>query len=71
VNEPHGLRACARKELLADFEHPDFGRQQLHQVFNMIEMVDIESENQPLSHRQAGTNQLEVGCHASMPEAIG
>jgi hypothetical protein len=51
LNEPHGLRAGARKELLSDFEHSDFWRQEWNQLLNVVEMVDIESDNQPLSHR--------------------
>jgi hypothetical protein len=51
LNEPHGLRASAGEELLADFEHAHFRRQEPNQMLNVIEMVNIESDNQPLSHR--------------------
>jgi hypothetical protein len=51
LNEPHGLRASAGEELLADLEHSHFRRQESDQMLNVFEMIDIESDNQPLSHR--------------------
>jgi hypothetical protein len=41
----------AGKELLSDFEHSHLWRQESNQLLNLVEMVDIESDNQPLSHR--------------------
>ena len=45
LNQTHRLRTGMSEKLLADFEHAHFIGKFLHQVFGLIEIVDIESDN--------------------------
>jgi hypothetical protein len=58
LNQPHRLRTGVGKKLFANFEHSHFRRQKPNQLPNVFETVDIEGDDQPLSHRKAGANQL-------------
>src|ERR687892_533841 len=71
LNQSHRLGPRIRKELLADLEHANFRNQQPDQLFNFFQIVEIESDNQTLSHGEAGTDQLEVGCHALTLNCLG
>ncbi len=51
ADHPHHLGTAARKELLADLEHPDLAMQPAHPLFGVVDVIDVESEDQPLAGR--------------------
>ena len=63
LNQTHRLGAGVSEQLLADFEHAHFVGKLLHQVFGLIEIIDIKCDNQTLAHRAARSKQFQLGGH--------
>src|SRR5688572_18410533 len=63
LNQAHRLRPSVSEQLLADLEHAHFVGKRLHQVFGLIEIVDIEGDNQTLAGWPPRPEQFQLGGH--------
>jgi hypothetical protein len=63
LDQLHGLGPGVGEKLLADLEHAEFSGEQLHKTFGLIQRIDIEGDDQSLTHGTAFTHKLELRSH--------
>ena len=63
LDELHRLRSGVGEKLLADFEHADLMGQQPDELFDLVQIVDIEGDDDSIAHRSRGAHQLEPRGH--------